>query len=105
MTDFNEIKMKLEARLAELSDRTEDIEEDLSEPHDDDWSENATESEDEEVLGKIGDIALKEMEQIKMALSKIENGSYGQCNGCGEKIALKRLEAIPHAAKCVKCAG
>ena len=36
------------------------------------------------------------------ALSRIENGMYGKCEVCGEKIAEARLEADPAAATCVK---
>ena len=104
MTDMNKLKEKLNARLAELTERTDEIEDDLAQPADDDWSENATESEDDEVLQKIGIMAADEIGQIKLALAKIENGSYGVCNGCGKKIAVARLDALPHTSKCIKCA-
>ncbi|MBM9613900.1 RNA polymerase-binding protein DksA [Desulfobulbus rhabdoformis] len=43
------------------------------------------------------------MEKIEEALSRIEDGSYGVCAGCGEDIALKRLEARPVAKFCIDC--
>ena len=45
------------------------------------------------------------LEQIEGALERIEDCSYGQCEECGAKIPKARLEAIPYAAMCVKCAG
>lgn len=45
------------------------------------------------------------IEQIDRALKRIEDGSYGQCETCGVKIPKSRLEAIPYAARCVKCAS
>ena len=45
------------------------------------------------------------LEQIEAALKRIENGSFGRCEGCGKEIPKARLEAIPYAALCVKCAS
>jgi len=44
-------------------------------------------------------------DQIDGALTRIEDGSYGQCEKCGAKIPKSRLDAIPYAAKCVQCAS
>mgnify|MGYP000885761827 CR=1 FL=1 len=40
---------------------------------------------------------------ITKALERIEDGDYGICLDCEEKIAPKRLQAIPWAAYCVSC--
>lgn len=40
--------------------------------------------------------------EVKDALKRIENGSYGQCVECGQSIPEKRLEALPWAARCIK---
>ena len=45
------------------------------------------------------------LRQIEASLERIEDGSYGQCEECGGKIPKPRLEAIPYAALCVKCAS
>ena len=45
------------------------------------------------------------LEKIEGALERIEDGTYGQCEECGGKIPKKRLDAIPYAAMCVKCAS
>jgi DnaK suppressor protein len=37
------------------------------------------------------------------AIARIEAGTYGVCESCGEAIALPRLEAFPRAALCVSC--
>ena len=41
--------------------------------------------------------------KIEQALAKIEQGIYGECEGCGEEIGLKRLEARPVAELCIDC--
>lgn len=103
MNKMAEFKTKLEDQLNELTQRAKDIDDDLKEPHDDDWSENAVESENDEVLEKLGGMALIEIRQIKLALSKIEAGTYGTCEICHDQIALGRLEALPYATRCIAC--
>ncbi|MDZ4820039.1 MAG: TraR/DksA family transcriptional regulator [Planctomycetota bacterium] len=45
------------------------------------------------------------LESIELALERIEEGVYGECEECGGKIPKLRLEAIPYASRCVKCAS
>ena len=40
---------------------------------------------------------------FKEALERINEGIYGICEGCSEKIAKKRLKAIPFAKFCISC--
>jgi DnaK suppressor protein len=42
---------------------------------------------------------------VERALVKLDEGSYGICDVCGEPIAEERLEALPWAVRCVKDAG
>jgi DnaK suppressor protein len=43
------------------------------------------------------------IKKIKDALKRIEDGSYGYCEICGEPISLKRLFARPVTSKCLAC--
>jgi DnaK suppressor protein len=45
------------------------------------------------------------LDQIDAAIERIEDGSYGKCETCGVKIPKTRMEAIPYAALCVRCAS
>jgi DnaK suppressor protein len=45
------------------------------------------------------------LQDIDVALSKLEAGTYGECENCGEPIAEPRLEAMPMARLCIKCAS
>ena len=45
------------------------------------------------------------LEEIDGALHRIERRTYGICEGAGERIPKKRLQAIPWARYCVKCAA
>ncbi len=41
--------------------------------------------------------------KIKSALERIEDGTYGVCETCGENISIKRLMARPVTSKCIEC--
>jgi DnaK suppressor protein len=41
--------------------------------------------------------------KIEYALSKLEDGTFGICEGCGEEISEGRLQARPVATLCIKC--
>jgi DnaK suppressor protein len=41
--------------------------------------------------------------QVKLALKRIEDGSYGVCLRCEGEIGSKRMVAIPWASYCVQC--
>lgn len=105
MKEFVATKKKLESRLLELSNRARDIDHELSEAPDDDWSENAVESENDEVLESMGSLAIDEIRKIRRALSRIDDETYGTCELCGKQIAKKRLEALPYATTCITCAS
>jgi len=45
------------------------------------------------------------LEQIEEALERIEDGIYGVCEECGAKIPAARLNALPYAVLCVRCAA
>ena len=40
---------------------------------------------------------------VRRALQKMDEGTYGTCERCGNPIAPERLEAIPYATLCVSC--
>ncbi|HXG08189.1 MAG TPA: TraR/DksA C4-type zinc finger protein [Gemmataceae bacterium] len=42
--------------------------------------------------------------EIHDALLRIEQGSYGRCVACGQAISRRRLDAIPYAPDCLRCA-
>ena len=43
------------------------------------------------------------LHQIEKALSKITDGTYGQCEACSDPIGLKRLQARPFTSLCISC--
>lgn len=43
------------------------------------------------------------LDKISRSLGKIEEGTYGTCESCGQAIEAARLKALPHALLCVRC--
>ncbi len=52
---------------------------------------------------RIRDRERKLLTKIDEAIARIDEGSYGVCEDCGEEIGLKRLEARPVTTLCIDC--
>jgi len=104
MSREHEIRSRLERRLAQLLARTSKIESDLRKPGDRDWTERATERENEEVLEELGAAELAEIGEIRAALGRLDAGNYGRCQHCGAEIREERLAVLPFAPLCIACA-
>jgi DnaK suppressor protein len=68
-----------------------------------DPSDRATFEEGRGYLLRIRDRESRLIRKINEALERIEDGSYGVCEGCGEQIAIGRLNARPVATYCIAC--
>jgi RNA polymerase-binding transcription factor DksA len=44
------------------------------------------------------------LSETRAALIRMDNGTFGRCESCDEAIPLERLELVPHAICCVRCA-
>lgn len=45
------------------------------------------------------------LRETERALAKMDEGTYGICDGCGLVIAPERLAAVPRATRCMRCAS
>jgi len=54
-------------------------------------------------MEKIGRREKYLLQKIDYSLQKLEDGTYGECENCGEEIAVKRLIARPVAQLCIDC--
>jgi DnaK suppressor protein len=70
---------------------------------DEEGGEGGTSNVDRELDLILSGQALAAVEEIDRALAKIDAGTYGRCEHCGQPIPEARLEALPHAALCVVC--
>lgn len=104
MPDYKPFETMLREREDYLARTLERLERELEEPASKDDEERATEREGDEVLESLGSASATELRAVRAALKRLEAGTYGECANCGEEIAVKRLEIIPHAARCANCA-
>lgn len=45
------------------------------------------------------------LREVELAIERLNDGSYGVCEVCGQPIAPARLEAKPTARTCINCAS
>ena len=105
MSDLEGFKTKLLELKEEFSHRVDAIDKDIRhEGMTADWSEQATERENDEVLNSLGVSSELELGMINQALKRIESGEYLNCIECDEAIPPARLELMPYLSTCVQCA-
>ena len=69
-----------------------------------DFAEQATARENDEVVHALGSQGAAELQRVRAALRRIEADSFGRCLKCGESIEAARLDALPYAEHCARCA-
>ncbi len=106
---FKSQLLELRKRLLQEVGATEDaLREDVVKPGE--ISSVPTHPADEDVEGLDAEIAIAHnqellLEQVDAALERIRTGTYGVCQQCGRTVDGERLQAVPYAAHCIKCAG
>lgn len=101
-TELNKYKAILEAKQAELSNGLR--------KRDDIAIEKTPDAIDEVQLAGERELAIRNLDRessllrnVKGALVRIADGSYGICMHCEEDIKIKRLDAVPWTKYCIKC--
>jgi len=94
LQQLKELKDKLGGAVDELSEEPEVMP---------DLSDRATAETDLHFDLRVKDREQKLIDKINQALKKIENGSFGICERCGEPIEMERLRARPIATLCIDC--
>jgi DnaK suppressor protein len=75
-------------------------------PEDDsikDLGDQASSAYNREFQFELGNGDRRLLKEVVSALQKLDEGSFGACERCGESIAEKRLEALPFARYCIDC--
>jgi DnaK suppressor protein len=98
-------QLQAEARLAELTAELEAVGTDLETEvtFDDEDAEGATSSHDRERVVALLASARRHLQDVREALARVDAGTYGVCERCGQPIPPERLEALPAAKACVTC--
>ena len=101
---YQQLRADLEQRLAQMLDRLASIKRDVTREHSGDSAEQAQERENDEVVDAIGNETAQSIRDIRAAIERIDEGSYGLCESCGNEIGEARLKVVPEATRCVNCA-
>jgi RNA polymerase-binding protein DksA len=67
--------------------------------------EGATIAFERSQIGALAQQARLHLAEIEAALARLDAGTYGRCERCGEPIGEGRLEARPAARTCIRCAA
>ena len=102
---YETVKNELKQRLSDLQARLVSIKKDVTQAHSVDAADQAQERENDEVVDAIGNETAHSIRVIQSALNRIDNGTYGVCESCGEVIAEMRLQIVPETMQCVDCAS
>lgn len=106
--DFDRLRERLEAELAELTGRRDELEASgasndasaelgFAEEFADAGSYTFERERDLSLADNVRDLIAK----VEAALARLRDGSYGRCEQCGQPIEPERLEALPYATLCL----
>jgi DnaK suppressor protein len=99
-------KKRLETRQQELRRMVTRTEQDGRTIDDDsaqDIADRAASSYTKEFLFHQSNNDRQLLQMVENALSRIREGSFGECISCGKEINAKRLEAVPWTRHCIEC--
>jgi len=99
-------KKRLEARQQELRrmvSRTEQDGRTVDEDSAQDIADRAASSYTKEFLFHQSNNDRQLLQMVENALSRIREGTFGECISCGKEINPKRLEAVPWTRHCIEC--
>jgi DnaK suppressor protein len=94
-----ELRIEIARAESDIADRLGDV---ASDAGDDQADIGAKAYEREHELALTYN-ARELLAQTERAIARIEAGTYGSCESCGEPIGKARLQAFPRATLCVKC--
>ena len=106
-------KKKLEAFKKRLETRQQELRRTVSRTQQDgrtadedsaqDIADRAANSYTKEFLFSQSNNDRQLLQMVENALSRIREGSFGECISCGKEINPKRLEAVPWTRHCIEC--
>ena len=99
---FKQRLLDKERELLEEMARLEDEARDSGEAEVRDSTDDATSSQGTSEALEEDAFASQTLTQVRDALKRIEDGTYGRCIVCGRQIEAARLEAVPWAAYCLE---
>lgn len=109
--DIDQIRLSLQARYDELTSEYDEavvqsqvlrlVE--VGDTAGDDQADSGTKTAERDTAQSLLRTILDRRMQFEHAMSRLAEGSYGWCEGCGAAIPVERLEIFPAATSCVGC--
>lgn len=106
-------KKRLEAFKKRLEDRQRELRQTVNRTAQDgrdadtesvqDIADRAAQSYNKEFLFHQSNNERQLLQMVESALTRIHEGTFGQCISCGEEINPKRLDAVPWTRHCIEC--
>lgn len=63
----------------------------------------AADTVQDELNSQLIEVEARELKAIDEAIARMDQGTYGKCDGCAKSIPITRLRAIPYATDCIEC--
>jgi RNA polymerase-binding transcription factor len=103
--DVEYFKKLLAKRLGDLLNQADSTVSGMIDPKENfpDPTDRASLEADRNFMLRIRDRENKLIKKIKKALDRIETGTFGICESCGEDISIERLKARPVTTQCIDC--
>ena len=103
--DIDYFRDLLNQRLKDLLNQADDTVSGMTDQRENfpDPTDRASLEADRNFMLRIRDRENKLIKKIKKALDRIENGTFGICELCGEEISIERLKARPVTTQCIDC--
>lgn len=102
--EFDELRRQLTERRRALLETQESEQGELrglqAQDRQPEYEEGAQVKLADDVLTTLSESARREVMQIDAALSRLDEGEYGECIECGQEIPIERLRALPFTLRC-----
>jgi RNA polymerase-binding protein DksA len=95
-----ELKAEYEQTMSEIAELQRDR---LTDSAGDDQADTGTKTFEREQEISLANSILERITQVERALERLDEGTYGWCERCGNPIPVERLAAFPSATLCVTC--
>jgi len=93
-----DLKEEYQARIDNIEDHIQNPQDELNK----DWEDQAISIRQNDTRQLLAAEARQNLIYVNDALSRIENGTYTECEVCGEPIQEERLKAVPYATLCME---
>ena len=97
---LGELREEYDSTVNEIAELQRDR---LTDSAGDDQADTGTKTFEREQEISLANNILERITQVERAVERLEDGSYGWCERCGNAIPVERLAAFPSATLCVTC--